>query len=215
MIQARLIRSSSAISKSNRFPVVLPLLDCNSVISKPHYSKSFSTDSPVGPFVGSDDHIMCVINRKGNAFHQAQVHWLLASLVLIKKALCIKQYCKLWGFSLSQSCSDHKHVQWSAQVDRKNAELLVSPSASLCSDASLGEWVILVQRVIYKALKMSAIFLLLVQAEEDKRRGTRKLRGVFSGWEIHGVVDCKYLTKSIMSLHTHLCGKLCNLSEWF
>ena len=55
-----MFRSSSTISKSNRFPVVLPLLDCNSVISKPHYSKSFSTDSPVGPFVGSDDHIVRV-----------------------------------------------------------------------------------------------------------------------------------------------------------
>ena len=42
IIRARLLRSSSAISKSDRFPVVLPLLDCNSVISKPHYSKSFS-----------------------------------------------------------------------------------------------------------------------------------------------------------------------------
>ena len=84
MIRARLIRSSSAISKSNRFPVVLPLLDCNSVISKPHY-KSFSTDSPVGPFVGSDDHIVRVVTRKGNAFRQARVHWLLASLVLSSK----------------------------------------------------------------------------------------------------------------------------------
>ena len=87
MIRARLILSSSAISKSNRFPVVLPLLDCNSVISKPHYSKSFSTDSPVGPFVGSDDHIVRVVNRKGNAFRQARVHWLLASLVI--DGLCI------------------------------------------------------------------------------------------------------------------------------
>ena len=57
-------------------------LDCNSVISKPHYSKSFSTDSPVGPFVGSDDLIVRVVNRKGNACRQARVHWLLASLVL-------------------------------------------------------------------------------------------------------------------------------------
>ena len=38
MIRARFIRSSSTISKSNLFPVVLPLLDCNSVISKPRYS---------------------------------------------------------------------------------------------------------------------------------------------------------------------------------
>ena len=36
-----LIRSSPAISKSNRFPFVVPLLDFNSVISKPHYSKFF------------------------------------------------------------------------------------------------------------------------------------------------------------------------------
>ena len=57
------------------------LLDCNSVFSKPHYSKSFSTDPPVGPFVGSDDHIVRVVNRKGNACRQARVHWLLASLV--------------------------------------------------------------------------------------------------------------------------------------
>ena len=57
------------------------LLDCNSVISKPHYSKSFSTDSPVGPFVGSDRHIVRVVNRKGNTCRQARVHWLLASLV--------------------------------------------------------------------------------------------------------------------------------------
>ena len=39
MFRTRLSRSSPAISKSNRFPVVLPLLDLNSVISKPHYSK--------------------------------------------------------------------------------------------------------------------------------------------------------------------------------
>ena len=69
------------------------LLDCNSVISKPHYTlytlysilythyKSFSTDSPVGPFVGLDDHIVRVVNRKGNACLQARVHRLLASLV--------------------------------------------------------------------------------------------------------------------------------------
>ena len=94
MIRARLIRSSYAISKSNRFPVVVPLLDCNSVISKPHYSKSFSTDSPVGPFVGSDDHIVRVVNRKGNAFRQARVHWLLASLV----------YCLVTVTSLFSYC---------------------------------------------------------------------------------------------------------------
>ena len=42
MFRTRLSRSSPAISKSNRFPVVLPLLDLNSVISKPrHYSKFF------------------------------------------------------------------------------------------------------------------------------------------------------------------------------
>ena len=61
------------------------LLDCNSVISKPRYSKSFSTDSPVGPFVGSDDHIVRVVNRKGNACRQARVHWLRASLVFYLK----------------------------------------------------------------------------------------------------------------------------------
>ena len=82
MFRTRLSRSSPAISKSNRFPVVLPLLDLNSVISKPHYSKVFfSTDSPMGPFVGSDDHIVRVVNRKGNTCRQARVHWLLASLV--------------------------------------------------------------------------------------------------------------------------------------
>ena len=84
MFRTRLSRSSPAISKSNRFPVVLPLLDLNSVISKPHYSKFFfSTDSPMGPFVGSDDHIVRVVNRNGNACRQARVHWLLASLVII------------------------------------------------------------------------------------------------------------------------------------
>ena len=40
MFRTRLSRSSPAFSKSNRFPV-LPLLDLNSVISKPHYSKIF------------------------------------------------------------------------------------------------------------------------------------------------------------------------------
>ena len=41
----------------------------------------FSTDSPMGPFVGSDDHVVRVVNRNGNACRQARVHWLLASLV--------------------------------------------------------------------------------------------------------------------------------------
>ena len=82
MFRTRLSRSSPAISKSNRFPVVLPLLDLNSpVVSKPHSSKFFSTDSPMGPFVGSDDHIVRVENRNGNACRQARVHWLLASRV--------------------------------------------------------------------------------------------------------------------------------------
>ena len=36
----------------------------------------------MGPFVGSDDHIVRVVNRNGNACRQARVHWLLASLVL-------------------------------------------------------------------------------------------------------------------------------------
>ena len=80
MFRTRSSRSSPAISKSNRFPVVLPLLDLNSVISKPHYSEVFSTDSPMGPFVGSDDNIVRVVNRNGNACRQARVHWLLASL---------------------------------------------------------------------------------------------------------------------------------------
>ena len=35
----------------------------------------------MGPFVGSDDHIVRVVNRNGNACRQARVHWLLASLV--------------------------------------------------------------------------------------------------------------------------------------
>ena len=35
-----IIRSSPAISKPNRFPYVVPLLDFNSVIWKPHYSKA-------------------------------------------------------------------------------------------------------------------------------------------------------------------------------
>ena len=83
MFRTRLRRSSPAISKSNRFPVVLPLLDLNSVISKPHYSEVFSTDSPMGPFVGSDDNIVRVVNRNGNACRQARVHWLLASLVVL------------------------------------------------------------------------------------------------------------------------------------
>ena len=61
------------------------LLDCNSVISKPHYSKSYSTDSPVGPFVGSDGHIVRVVNRTGNTCRQARVHWLLANLVEFNK----------------------------------------------------------------------------------------------------------------------------------
>ena len=86
MFRTRLSRSSPAISKSNLFLFffLLPLLDLNSVISKPHYSKSFSTDSPMGPFVGSDDHIVRVVtkNRNGNACRQAPVHWLLASLVV-------------------------------------------------------------------------------------------------------------------------------------
>ena len=80
MFRTWLSRSSPVISKSKRFPVVLPLLDLNSAISKPH-SKFFSTDSPMGPFVGSDDHIVRVVNRNGNACRQARVHWLLASLV--------------------------------------------------------------------------------------------------------------------------------------
>ena len=83
MFRTWLSRSSPVISKSKRFPVVLPLLDLNSAISKPH-SKFFSTDSPLGPFVGSDDHIVRVVNRNGNACRQARVHWLLASLVLFK-----------------------------------------------------------------------------------------------------------------------------------
>ena len=81
MFRTWLSRSSPVISKSKRFPVVLPLLDLNSAISKPH-SKFFSTDSPMGPFVGSDDHIVRVVNRNGNACRQARVHWLLASLVI-------------------------------------------------------------------------------------------------------------------------------------
>ena len=81
MFRTWLSRSSPVISKSKRFPVVLPLLDLNSDISKPH-SKFFSTDSPMGPFVGSDDHIVRVVNRNGNACRQARVHWLLASLVI-------------------------------------------------------------------------------------------------------------------------------------
>ena len=35
----------------------------------------------MGPFVGSDDHVVRVVNRNGNACRQARVHWLLASLV--------------------------------------------------------------------------------------------------------------------------------------
>ena len=83
MIRARLIRSSPAISKSNRFPVVLScyLIATRLFRNPTHYSKSFSTDSPVGPFVGSDGHIVRVVNRKGNTCRQARVHWLLASLV--------------------------------------------------------------------------------------------------------------------------------------
>ena len=84
MFRTWLSRSIPAISKSNRFPVVLPLLDLNSVISKPHSSKFLSTDSPMGPFVGSDDHVVRVVNRNGNACRQARVHWLLASLVVIR-----------------------------------------------------------------------------------------------------------------------------------
>ena len=38
----------------------------------------------MGPFVGSDDHIVRVVNRNGNACRQARVHWLLASLVPYK-----------------------------------------------------------------------------------------------------------------------------------
>ena len=38
----------------------------------------------MGPFVGSDDHIVRVVNRNGNACRQARVHWLLASLVNFK-----------------------------------------------------------------------------------------------------------------------------------
>ena len=83
MIRARLIRSIPAISKSNRFPVVLScyLIATRLFRNPTHYSKSFSTDSPVGPFVGSDGHIVRVVNRKGNTCRQARVHWLLASLV--------------------------------------------------------------------------------------------------------------------------------------
>ena len=81
MFRTRLSRSSPAISKSNRFPVVLPLLDLNSVISK-----VFSTVSSMGPFVGSDDHIVRVVNRNRNACRQARVHWLLASLVTTSSA---------------------------------------------------------------------------------------------------------------------------------
>ena len=89
MFRTWLSRSSPVISKSKRFPVVLPLLDLNSAISKPH-SKFFSTDSPMGPFVGSDDHIVRVVNRNGNACRQARVHWLLASLVVISVQLILK-----------------------------------------------------------------------------------------------------------------------------
>ena len=108
MIRPRLIRSSSAISKSNRFPVVLPLLDCNSVISKPHYLQSFSTDSPVGPFVGSDDHIVRVVNRKGNACRQARVHWLLASLVLIQMWQSSRSWGTLSGIRVKKAFFDQK-----------------------------------------------------------------------------------------------------------
>ena len=41
----------------------------------------------MGPFVGSDDHIVRVVNRNGNACRQARVHWLLASLVNSKMSL--------------------------------------------------------------------------------------------------------------------------------
>ena len=93
MFRTRLSRSSPAISKSNRFPVVLPLLDLNSVISNPPpphpLLEVFSTDSPVGPFVGSDDHLVRVVNINGNACRQTQVHWLLARLVIYKVRLRI------------------------------------------------------------------------------------------------------------------------------
>ena len=117
MIRARLFRSSYAISKSKRFPVLLPLLDCNSVISKPHYSKSFSTDSSVGPFVGSDDHVVRVVNRKGNAFRQARVHWLLASLVISVTPLYkyMYSYCTYHLMQL-RTAVDWSHNQETARV---------------------------------------------------------------------------------------------------
>ena len=62
MFRTRLIRP---ISKSNQFPLVLQLLDFNSVVSKTTCTllKVFS-NCAMGSFVGSDDHIMhVVINR--------------------------------------------------------------------------------------------------------------------------------------------------------
>ena len=82
MIWARLIRSSPAFSKSNLFLGALPCyLIATRLFRNPTTRSLFPLILPWDLLW--DDHTVRVVNRKGNARHQARVHWLLASLVII------------------------------------------------------------------------------------------------------------------------------------
>ena len=109
MFRTRLSRSSPAISKSNRFPVVLPLLDLNSVISKPHYSKVFFPLILPWDLLSDRMIISCAlcVNRNGNACRQARVHWLLASLVLKCNAKTTLRHLIVWN-----RCRTMPKFQW-------------------------------------------------------------------------------------------------------
>ena len=81
IFRTRLIRSSPAILKSSRFP----LFHCYLISTRfgTLLLEDFS-NSPVGPFVESDDHIvLIVVNRNGNVCRQKSTSSLasLASLV--------------------------------------------------------------------------------------------------------------------------------------
>ena len=141
MFRTRLSRSSPAISKSNRFPVVLPLLDLNSVISKPHYSKFFfSTDSPMGPFVGSDDHIVRVVNRNGNAAarHEFPCCWpVLLNINPIGHLHEIGHSYRTVGWSKKNWGSIKSHIHIIDNIIRKVRYLRLIVNGTLCRPMSV------------------------------------------------------------------------------